>query len=106
MEDGKLIPDSFYEERRMSVRWRQSTLPRAGIWLVDGRYEVVMYGTPAEAALRERGALHLASLVFDREHGDRPVTGDVLLDVIPASDLPQLGKQRAIEALGWSPGGN
>jgi len=106
MEDSKLMPDSFYEERRMTIRWRQNTLPRAGIWLVDGRYEVAMYGSPAETRLQERGGILVAGVVFDRDHGERPVEGDVTLDVIPADDLPKHGKHRAIEALGWAPASN
>jgi len=105
MEDKKLMPDSYYEERRIAIRWRQNTLPPAGIWLVDGRYEVAMYGSPAEERLRERGIL-VAGVVFDRKHGERPVTGDVTLDVYPADDLPALGKHRAIETLGWAPASN
>jgi len=106
MEDSKLMPDSFYEERRVTVRWRQSTLPRAGIWLVDGRYEVVMHGAPAEARLRERGALFIATVAFDPDHGERPVRGDVLLDVIPADHLPLHGRHRAVESLAWAPASN
>ena len=106
MEDRKLIPDSFYEERRMTIRWRRNTLPHAGIWLVDGRYEVAAYGSPAEASLLERGALLVAGVAFDRHHGERPVTGDVLLDVIPAAGLPKLGRQRVVETLGWAPASN
>jgi len=105
MEDKKLMPDSYYEERRIAIRWRQSTLPPAGIWLVDGRYEVAMYGSPAEARLRERGIL-VAGVVFDGKHGERPVTGDVTLGVYPADDLPALGKHRAIDALGWASASN
>jgi len=100
------MPDSFYEERRITVRWRRSTLPPAGIWLVDGRYEVAMYGSPAEETLRERGGILVAGVVFDHNHGERPVTGDVTLDVYPADELPKLGKQRAIETLGWAPASN
>lgn len=106
MEDSKLIPDSFYEERRIAIRWRQNTLPHAGIWLLDGRYEVAVYGSAAEATLQERGGILVASVVFDRDHGDRPVTGDVTLGVYPADDLPRLGQQRAVETLGWAPASN
>lgn len=106
MEDRKLIPDSFYEERRHAIRWRQNTLPRAGIWLLDGCYEVAVYGSAAEVALQERGALLIASVVFDRDHGERPVTCDMALEAFPADDLPVLGKQRAVETLGWAPVSN
>lgn len=106
MEDRKLIPDSFYEERRMTVRWRQSTLPRAGIWLVDGRYEVAMYGSAAEETLRDRGAILVAGVAFDRDHGERPVAGDLTLDPYPAAGLPRLGGLRAAETLGWTPTSN
>jgi hypothetical protein len=106
MEDSKLIPDSFYEERRVTIRWRQNTLPRAGLWLVDGRFEVAAYGGPAAARLAEQGAILVASVAFDRDHGERPVKDDVTLDIYPADDLPELGKQRAVETLGWAPGSN
>lgn len=106
MEDRKLIPDSFYEERRIAIRWRQNTLPRAGIWLADGGYEVAVYGSAAEARLQERGAILVAGVVFDRDHGERPVVCDVTLDVYPADDLPKLGKHRAVETLGWAPVSN
>jgi hypothetical protein len=106
MEDKKLMPDSYYEERRIAIRWRQNTLPSAGIWLVDGRWQVAMYGSPAEEKLREHGGILVAGVVFDRTHGERPVAGDVTLDPYPAADLPKLGKQRAIETLGWAPASN
>lgn len=106
MEDEKLVPDSYYEERRVAVRWRQNTLPSAGIWLVDGHWQVAMYGSPAEAALRAQGGILVAGVAFDRHHGERPVTGDVTLDAYPAADLPKLGKQRAVETLGWAPASN
>jgi hypothetical protein len=106
MEDSKLMPDSFYEERRVTIRWRQSTLPRAGIWLAEGRYQVVMHGGSAEARLREQGALFIASVAFDNDHGERPVKGDVTVDVIPADDLPHHGRHRAVESLGWAPASN
>ncbi len=106
MEEKKLIPDSHYEERRITPKRRQGVLPSAGIWLLDGRYRVAEYGSEAEARLRERDALLVANLVFDGSHAERPVRGDVSLTPYPAPALPELGKQRAVEALGWAPASN
>jgi hypothetical protein len=106
MEDKKLIPDSHYEERRITPRWRQGVLPRAGIWLGGGGYHVAVYGSEAEERLRDAGALLIASLVFDGSHADRPVRGGVSLSLYPPGDLPPLGARRAVENLGWSPTSN
>src|SRR3954467_13107887 len=65
MKDKELLPDSFYEERRITPKWRQGVLPNAGIWLADGGYHVAVCGSPAQEALVARGALLVASLVFD-----------------------------------------
>ena len=107
MEDRKLVPDSHYEERRITPKWRHGSLPRAGIWLAGGGYHVAVYGGPAEARLREQGAILVASVVFDGSHGsDRPVRGDLAIDLYPPDDLPPLGQQRAMETLGWAPASN
>jgi hypothetical protein len=103
MEEKNLVPDSFYEERRITPRWRHGALPRAGIWLADGGYHVAVYGSDAEAKLLDRGAILVASLVFDGSHAERPVRGDVTLELYPPGDLPPLGRQRAAETLGWAP---
>jgi hypothetical protein len=107
MDDNKnLIPDSFYEERRITPKWRQGVLPRAGIWLAGGGYHVAVYGSDAEHRLREHGAILVASLVFDGSHAERPVRGDVALTLYPPGDLPPLGRRRAAETLGWPPASN
>ncbi|HSU15910.1 hypothetical protein [Longimicrobium sp.] len=106
MEDKKLIPDSFYEERRITPKWRHGVLPKAGIWLAGGGYHVAVHGSEAEERLREDGALLIATLVFDGSHADRPVRGDVSLSLYPPGDLPPLGKQRAVENIGWAPASN
>jgi len=106
MKDKELLPDSFYEERRNTQKWRQGVLPNAGIWLVDGGYRVAVYGGAAQAELVERGALLVASLVFDGSHAERPVRGDASFDVYPAAELAQPRGRRAMEMLGWAPIGN
>ncbi|HEX8904728.1 MAG TPA: hypothetical protein VF771_07805 [Longimicrobiaceae bacterium] len=106
MEEKNLIPDSFYEERRITPKWRHGVLPRAGIWLTGGGYEVAVYGSEAEGRLVERGAILVASLVFDGAVGDRPVRGDVTLELYPPGDLPPLGKERAVQTVGWAPASN
>jgi len=106
MKDRELFPDSFYEERRVTPRWRQGVLPSAGIWLADGGYQVAVYGSAAASELAERGALLVASLVFDGSHAERPVRGDVAFDPYPAAELAQPRGRRAVEMLGWAPIGN
>lgn len=106
MKDKELFPDSFYEERRITPRWRQGTLPNAGIWLADGRYHVVVYGSAAEAELVEHGALLVAGVVFDGSHAERPVRGDATFDLYPSEALANPRGRRALEALGWTLIGN
>ncbi|HEV7589191.1 MAG TPA: hypothetical protein VGO40_13835 [Longimicrobium sp.] len=106
MKDKELLPDSFYEERRITPRWRQGVLPNAGIWLADGGYHVAVYGSQAQDALVERGALLVASLVFDGSHAERPVRGDATFDLYPAAQLAKPRSRRALETLGWAPIGN
>ena len=102
MKEKELLADSFYEERRITPKWRQGVLPNAGVWMADGGFQVAVYGSAAEAALRERGALLVASVLFDRSHADRPVRGDVSLDLYPTEALSRPGTRRAIDALGWT----
>jgi len=106
MKDRELLPDSFYEERRTTPKWRQGVLPNAGIWLVDGRYHVAVHGSAAQAELVERGALLVAGVVFDGSHSERPVRGDAAFDLYPAAELAKPRSRRALEALGWAPIGN
>jgi hypothetical protein len=106
MKDEELLPDSFYEERRITPKWRQGVLPNAGIWLADGRYHVAVYGSAAQARLVEHGALLVAGVVFDGSHAERPVRGDAAFDVYPAAELAKPRGHRSLEMLGWPPIGN
>jgi hypothetical protein len=106
MKDRELLPDSFFEERRTTPRWRHGVLPNAGIWLADGGYHVAVRGTPAHQRLVERGALPVADPVFDGSHAERPVRGDATFDLYRAADLARPGSRRAMEMLGWTPIGN
>ncbi|HEX5726326.1 MAG TPA: hypothetical protein VFX98_12715 [Longimicrobiaceae bacterium] len=47
----------------------------AGIYLLEDRYFVAVFGTRAEERLLERGALLVASLVWDPEEAERSVAG-------------------------------
>ena len=104
-EKKSLIPDSHYEERRITPRWRQDAPPSAGIFLLDGRFHVAAYGSVAEQRVREDGGLLVASLVFDGSHAERPVRGAPVIEPLP-SPLTAFGQQRAAETLGWAPTGN
>jgi len=106
MKEKELLPDSFYEERRITPKWRQGVLPNAGIWLADGGYHVAVYGSADQARLVERGALLVAGVVFDGSHAERPVRGDVTFDLYPAAGFAKAGSRRAFEMLGWTPIGN
>jgi sorbitol-specific phosphotransferase system component IIA len=103
MRDRELLPDSFYEERRITPKWRRDTLPSAGIWLAEGRYHVAVYGSAAQARLEELGAILVAGVAFDGSHAERPVRGGVTFDLYP---LPELRHPRALDALGWAPASN
>ena len=65
MEEKSLVPDSYYEHRRRSVRWRAGNLPAAGIYLLDGEYHVAIHGSAEERRLQRDGALAVASVTFD-----------------------------------------
>jgi len=106
MRDRELLPDSFYEERRITPRWRRGELPSAGIWLAEGRYHVAVYGSPAEERLQEMGAILVAGVAFDGSHAERPVRGDASFDVYPAAELARAGHPRTVEMLGWAPASN
>lgn len=106
MKDKELLPDSFYEERRITPKWRSGVLPSAGIWLADGRYHVAVYGSEAQERLEEHGAILVAGVAFDGSHAERPVRADATFDVYPAAELPKLGNRRALEMLGWAPASN
>ncbi|HEX6041865.1 hypothetical protein [Longimicrobium sp.] len=57
--------DSHYEDRVHAPVRARGTLPAAGVYLCGGRFEVAARHSPAEARLRERGALLVASVSFD-----------------------------------------
>src|SRR4051812_29318881 len=101
MRDEELLPGSHYEERRITPRLRSGVLPSAGIWLLGGGYHVAVYGSAAEAGLRDEGALLVAGVVFDGGHGERPVRGDAAFDLYPAAELAKLGNRRLVETMGW-----
>jgi hypothetical protein len=106
MRDKELLPDSYYEERRITPKWRRGTLPNAGIWLAEGRYHVVVYGSPAQERLEEVGAILVATVAFDGSHAERPVRGDTTFDVYPAAELARRRHPRTLEMLGWAPASN
>lgn len=90
MRDEELLPDSFYEERRITPTWRRDALPSAGIWLAEGRYHVAAYGSAAHARLEEVGAILVAGVTFDGSHAERPVGGAVGLEPWPLPVLSRL----------------
>ncbi|HEX2094998.1 MAG TPA: hypothetical protein VHG28_21545 [Longimicrobiaceae bacterium] len=49
--------------------------PRAGIFLLDGRFHVANHWSRAERLLLDRGAVLVASLVFDGVEAERMVSG-------------------------------
>lgn len=54
---------------------RRGLGPRAGVFLLAGRYEVVERFGLSERRLRARGALLVADLVFDPGEAERDVAG-------------------------------
>jgi len=103
MRDEDLLPDSYYEERRITPRMRSGVLPGAGIWLAEGRYHVAMYGSPAQARLQAAGAILVAGVVFDGSHAERPVRGDAVFDLYSAAELAKAANRRMVETIGWAP---
>ena len=106
MKDRELFPDSFYEERRVTPKWRHGVLPNAGIWLAEGRYHVAVYGSAAQERLEELGAILVAGVAFDGSHAERPVRGAAAFDVYPAAELARRRHPRTLEMLGWAPASN
>jgi hypothetical protein len=106
MRDKELLPDSYYEERRITPRLRSGVLPSAGIWLLDGGYHVEVYGGAAQARLQQAGAILVASVVFDGSHAERPMRGVAALELYPAAELAKAGNRRLVESIGWAPIGN
>jgi len=96
-------PDSHYEERRITPRWKRGELPAAGIYLLDDAYHVAVPGTPAEQSLLEAGALVVAGVRFDAQPMDARPRGEIrILSAIPGP-LPLVGNARTAERLGWTP---
>lgn len=63
----------IYEDRDALIH-EQRVDPRAGIYLLAGDFHVANFASRAEARLRERGALLVATLTFDGSTADRPVS--------------------------------
>lgn len=103
MQKNPIEPDSHYEERRITPRWKRGELPAAGIYLLDDAYHVAIPGTPAEQRLLESGALVVAGIRFDAQPMDARPKGEIrILSALPGK-LPLVGKTRAVERLGWTP---
>lgn len=91
MEEKSLVPDSYYEYRRRSLRWRAGVLPAAGIYLLDGEYRVAIHGSAEERALRREGALAVASVTFDGAGMEaQPRAGEYLIGSYPRVRLAAL----------------
>jgi hypothetical protein len=56
-----------YELPVEGVRWTRGAGHPAGLFFLEGRCHLVALGSPAEEVLVERGAIHFASVRFDRE---------------------------------------
>ena len=65
----------IYEDRYAVDAHEQRVGPRAGIFLLHGRWFVANHATLRAAALAEQGALHVASVTFDGYTGGREVSG-------------------------------
>jgi hypothetical protein len=60
-----------YELPVEGVAWTRGAGHPAGIYLLDGRCHFVAIGSPAEALLSERGAVHVANVAFDQPSLER-----------------------------------
>lgn len=87
-------------------RRRSGIPPRAGIFLLDGRFHVAAPGTDEEARLVERGALEVASVTFAGPRTGRPVDGGGPGPDAAVTPLPVGGTRSAAVSLGWQPAGN
>ncbi len=56
---------SHYEDPNLAVAWVPGSLPRARLYLLDGRVHVVARQSPAEQQLMEHGAFPIADLTFE-----------------------------------------
>jgi hypothetical protein len=80
-EEDRLI----YEDRDALIH-EQRVEPRAGLFLLAGTFHVANYASRAEARLRERGALLVATVTFDGSAADQPsadAAGPRLADLAP-----------------------
>ncbi|MDB4951262.1 MAG: hypothetical protein JWM27_3911 [Gemmatimonadetes bacterium] len=64
-----------YEDVAPDIVRVPGSLPRAGIFLLDGGYRVAAFGSRAERRLVDDGALLVAHLRFDRDPREGPYTG-------------------------------
>lgn len=61
------LEPSKYEYRTEEIRRSRLIGQPSGVWLLDGRWHLAAYHTAAAEWLREAGALHVATVRFDRE---------------------------------------
>jgi hypothetical protein len=67
----------------------QGVAPRAGIFLLEGRYHVAAPLTSAERRLLELGAIAVATVRFDGSHAERPLDPATLLRPLHMHDLAE-----------------
>ena len=103
MQKKPIEPDSHYEERRITPRWKRGDLPAADIYLLDDAYHVAVPGTPAEQSLLEAGALTVAGIRFDGQGMDARPRGEPDVLALYVSERDQLGTGRTVAALGGPP---
>ena len=65
----------IYEDPDALRRGEQRVGERAGIYLLDGRYQVANYASRAAAHLREAGAVLVATLGFSASEAEREIGG-------------------------------
>jgi hypothetical protein len=87
-------------------RRRSGIPPRAGIFLLEGRYHVAAPGTEDEARLRGRGALEVAAVTFAGPRTGRPVDGGGPGPDAELAPIPLGGVRGAAAILGWRPARN
>lgn len=86
-------------------RRRSGIPPRAGIFLLDGRFHVAAPGTDDEARLRDRGALEVAAVTLDAS--PRPLDNGAPGPDATVTPLPlTAGPRTAASTLGWQPARN
>jgi hypothetical protein len=56
---------SHYEDPNLAAAWTPGSLPRARLYLLEGRTHVVAQQSPAEQQLLECGAFPVADLTFE-----------------------------------------